>query len=58
MLPMPRSVVLPAIADAYRAMVNELETVLSPVGLERGTVSDNDIARARAQLRTTSGTSS
>jgi hypothetical protein len=43
--------VLPAIADAYRAMVNELETVLSPVGLERGTVSDNDIVRARAQLR-------
>jgi DNA invertase Pin-like site-specific DNA recombinase len=43
--------VLPGIADAYRAMVNELETVLSPAGLERGTVSDNDIARARAQLK-------
>jgi hypothetical protein len=43
--------VIPKLADEYRAWVNELETALSPDGLNRGLVSDRDISRARAQLR-------
>ena len=40
---------IPAIADEYRAWVQELETILSPSGLKRGLVSDRDTARTRAQ---------
>jgi hypothetical protein len=43
--------VLPGFVDKYRAAVSELETILSPDGLNRGIVSDRDIARARTQLR-------
>ena len=39
------------IGAKYRAAVRELETILSPDGLDRGIVSDRDIARARTQIR-------
>ena len=46
---------IPRLAEEYRAWVNELETILSPDGLKRGLVSERNIVRARAQLRTRLG---